>query len=89
MELPRKKKLGRPKRMCMDTVKENIAVVELAEEAQKIGPNGDGKYEVSSLAGEKPKEEEDRGCESPTWEGVGACKHRFPQKLSFWTIGIQ
>ena len=32
MELPGKKKLGRPKRRCMDTVKENIAVVELAEE---------------------------------------------------------
>ena len=54
MELPEKRKRGRPKRRFMDVVKEDMAEVEVTE----IGATGDGKSAVVTPDGKKPKEEE-------------------------------
>ena len=43
MELPGNGKWGRHKRRCMDAVRENKAVVEVAEEDTEVGTNGEGK----------------------------------------------
>ena len=55
MELSGKKKLVRPKRRFMDAVREDMAVAEVTERMQKIGPNGDGKSAVATLDGRSRK----------------------------------
>ena len=45
MELPGKRKRRRPKRSCMDAMREDMAAVEVTEDwrMQKIGSKGDRK----------------------------------------------
>ena len=47
MELPGKRKRGRPRRMFMDAMREDLTVVEVTE----IGPNGDGKSALVTVDG--------------------------------------
>ena len=57
MELPGKRKRGRPKRRFMDVVKEYMAEVEV--KIQLIETTGEGKSAVATPDGKKPKEEEE------------------------------
>ena len=59
MELPGKRKRGRPKRRFMDVVKEDMAEVEVTEEDTVDRPTGEGKSAVATPDGKKPKEEEE------------------------------
>ena len=58
MELPGKKKRGRPKRRIMDVVKEDMAVVEVTEEDTEVRDNWRRKICRGDPRWEKPKEEE-------------------------------
>ena len=49
MEIPEKRKQGRPKRRFMATVRENMA--EVTEEMQRIRANGDGQSVVATFDG--------------------------------------
>ena len=70
MELPGKRKWGRPKRRFMDVVKEDMAEVEVTEEDTVDRNNWRrGKSAVATPDGKKPKEEE-------FW-----CQNNFLQKI--------
>ena len=62
MELPGKRKRGRPKRRFIDVVKQDdmaeVEVTEYLSRIQKIGTTGNGKSAVATPDGEKQKEEE-------------------------------
>ena len=56
MELPGKRKRGRPKRRFMDVVKEDMAEVEVTEEdIQLIGETGERKSAVATPDGKSRK----------------------------------
>ena len=57
MELPGKRKRGRPKRRFMDVVKEDMAEVEVTEEdtVQLIGETGERKSAVATPDGKSRK----------------------------------
>ena len=60
MELPGKRKRGRPKRRFMDVVKEDIAEVEVKEEDADDRSNWRLKIRCGNhIRGKKPKEEEE------------------------------
>ena len=59
MELPGKRKRGRPKRMFMDVVKEDMAEVEVTEEDTVDRNNWRRKIRCGDPCWEKPKEEEE------------------------------
>ena len=48
MQLPGKMKSGRPKRRCVDAVREEMAVPEVTGEDAEDSPNGDGKSAVAT-----------------------------------------
>ena len=53
IELPGKRKQGRPRRRYMDVVREDMAGVKVTEE--DAGPNGDGKCAVATHDGRSNK----------------------------------
>ena len=55
MELPGKRKRGRPKRRFMDALREDMTLVEVTEEDTEVGPNGDGKSAAATLDGRSRK----------------------------------
>ena len=55
MELPGKRKRGRPKSRFMDVVKEDMAEVEVTEEVQLIETTGEGKSAVATPDGKSRK----------------------------------
>ena len=59
MELPGKRKRGRPKRRFMDVVKEDMAEVEVKEEDADDRSNWRLKIRCGDPDGKKPKEEEE------------------------------
>ena len=56
MELPAKKKRGRPKRRFMDVVKEDMAEVEMTEEDTEVETTGEGKSAVATPDGKSRKQ---------------------------------
>ena len=63
MELPGKRKLGRPTRRFMDVVKEDMAEVEVTEEHTEARNNWRRKIRCGDPCWEKPKEEEEEEAE--------------------------
>ena len=59
MELPGKRKWGRPKSRFMDVVKEDMAEVEVTEEDTEDRNNWRRKIRCGNLSWEKTKEEEE------------------------------
>ena len=67
MELPGKRKRGRPKRKFMDVVKEDMAEVEVTEEDTVDRRNWRKKIRCGDPWWEKPKEEEEEGRKEGTY----------------------
>ena len=88
MELPGKRKRGRPKRRFMDVVKEDMAEVEVTEEDTVDRRNWRKKIRCGDPWWEKPKEEEEELVEQMERIVRGFAKLIFFQKSFFFGIEL-